>query len=131
MDERALREEVAAFFERFVEAFKSFDGSRVAKLYFVPGVGLRGSGAIQAWTSETEVAEFFARALARYAARGVKTCRFTDLDVVPMGARAALGAVTWEMLTEAGSVAVTWRQSYNLVRADDGWKAWASTYYLD
>jgi hypothetical protein len=46
-----------------------------------------------------------------------------------MGARSALGTVTWELLREDGSVLKHWRQSYNLVRAEKGWRVLASTYH--
>jgi len=50
---------------------------------------------------------------------------------VPMGERAVLGTVTWELLREDGSVLRRWRQSYTLVRAEAGWKIFASTHHVE
>jgi hypothetical protein len=47
--------EIAGFFDDFVEAFVSFNGSQVAARYFVPGVALRGDGSIQSLQSRAEV----------------------------------------------------------------------------
>ncbi len=51
----ALRDAVGEFFDRFVEAFGSFSGPRVAALYHVPGIALRGDGSIQGLQSRAEV----------------------------------------------------------------------------
>jgi hypothetical protein len=48
-----------------------------------------------------------------------------------MGERAVLGTVTWELLREDGSVLRRWRQSYNLVRVEAGWKIFASTHHVE
>jgi len=50
---------------------------------------------------------------------------------VPMGDRVVLGAVTWELLCEDGSVLRRWRQSYNLVRVETGWMIFASTHHVE
>ena len=121
---------VGEFFDRFVEAFASFSGSRVAALYHVPGIALRGDGSIQCLQSRAEVEGFFQRALDGYRRDGCRAARFKDLDVVEMGGRSVLGTVTWELLRDDGSVLRQWRQSYNLVRLDAGWQAFASTYHV-
>lgn len=121
---------VGEFFDRFVEAFASFSGSRVAALYHVPGIALRGDGSIQCLQSRAEVEGFFQRALDGYRRDGCRAARFKDLDVVEMGGRSALGTVTWELLRDDGSVLRHWRQSYNLVRLDAGWQVFASTYHV-
>jgi hypothetical protein len=85
-----LHKAVREFFEAFVTAFGSFNGSRVAALYHVPGVALRGDGSIQCLQSRAEVEGFFQRALDGYRRDGCRAARFKDLDVVPMGGRSAL-----------------------------------------
>jgi hypothetical protein len=125
-----LRDEVAAFFDGFVEAFSSFNGARIATLYVVPGVALRGDGSIGCLQSRAEVERFFQAAVDGYYRDGCRACRFRDLDVVPMGGRSVLGTVTWELLRENGRVLKEWRQSYNIVRVEPGWQILASTYHV-
>jgi hypothetical protein len=127
---RTLRDEITAFFDDFVAAFHTFDGARVATRYGVPGIALRGDGSIQTVQSRAEVERFFQAAVDGYRRDGCRGIRFTDLDVVPMGERSALGTVTWELLREDGTVLRRWRQSYNLVRIDAGWQIMASTYHI-
>jgi hypothetical protein len=126
----ALRDDIVRFFDDFVTAFCTFKGAQVAELYLIPGVALRGDGLIQGLQSRAEVERFFQRTLDRYHAEGSRTCRYKELEVVPLGGRSALGTVTWELLGEDGGVLKQWRQSYNLVRTDDGWRVLASTYHL-
>jgi hypothetical protein len=130
MNARALHDEVAGFFDSFVEAFSAFSGAGVATLYFVPTVALRGDGSIQWLQSRADVERFFQAALDGYYRDGCRASRFKDLDVVPMGGRSALGTVTWQLLAEDGRVRKEWRQSYNLVRVEKGWQVLASTYHV-
>jgi hypothetical protein len=131
MASRGLSEEVAGFFDDFVVAFKSFSGARIATRYLVPGVAVRGDGSIRSLQSREEVERFFQGAVDGYRRDGCRDIRFTGLEVVPMGGQSVLGTVTWELLREDGSVLRQWRQSYNLVRGENGWQILASTYHLD
>ncbi len=125
-----LRAEVAGFFDGFVDAFSAFSGARIATLYVVPTVALRGDRSVGCLQSRVDVERFFQAALDRYYSDGCRACRFKDLEGVPMGGRSVLGTVTWELLREDGSVLTEWRQSYNLVRVDKGWQILASTYHV-
>lgn len=127
MDGKSLEGRVAAFFDLFNDAFASFKGERVAALYHAPGIALRGDGAIEAMASSHQIATFFQAALDAYHREGCRKCAWRDLEVVAMGARAAVGTVTWALLDAAGATVRTWRQSYNLVLVDDGWRVYAST----
>ena len=124
------RGSVSAFFDLFVDAFRSFNGARVAELYSVPVVALRGDGVVQLLQSRSEIERFFQAALDRYHRDGCRTCRCKDLDVVPLGSRSVLGSVTWELLSQEGHVVKEWRQSYNLVRVETDWRVFASTYHV-
>jgi hypothetical protein len=88
---RALPDEIAGFFDDFVEACGSFNGSQGAARYFVPGVALRGDGSIQSLQSRAEVERVFQSAVDSYHRDGCRSIRFKDLDVVPMGGRSVLG----------------------------------------
>ena len=127
MNRQALRDEVAAFFDGFVEAFRTFSGARIATLYLVPNVALRGDGSVGCLQSRADVERFFQAAVDGYYGDGCRSCRFKDLDVVPIGRRAALATVTWELLREDKTVLKVWRQSYNLVRVAGGLQVLAST----
>jgi cytosine/adenosine deaminase-related metal-dependent hydrolase len=128
---KGVRDEVAAFFDDFVEAFGTFSGARIAGRYIVPGVAVRGDGSIECLRTRAELERFFQATVDGYRAEGCHSCRFTGLEAVAMGSCSVLATVTWELLREDGSVLRGWRQSYNLVRVNQGWQILASTYHVE
>jgi hypothetical protein len=92
---------------------------------------LRADGSIQVMQAQSELERVFEAAVAGYHHERCRGIRFKDLDVVPMGEQAVLGTVTWDLLREDGSVLRRWRQSYNLVRVEAGWKIFVSTHYVE
>jgi hypothetical protein len=96
----------------------------------VPGVALRGDGSVQSLQSRPDLERFFQAAVDSYRRDGCRGIRYRDLEMVPMGTRSVLGTVTWELLGEDGRAVRRWRQSYNLVRAGNGWQVLASTYHV-
>jgi hypothetical protein len=124
-----LNEEIRRFFEKYAEAFDSIDGERIAGLYHVPTVTLRGDGSIHCLQSREALAKFFQGVADAYYRDGYRSGRFSKLEVVPMGARSALATMDWELCRADGSVIRQWRQSYNVVRVDKGWQILASTFH--
>ncbi len=117
-----------AYFDRFVQAFGTFDAAKVADLFATPGVALRSDGVLVALTTRDDIVRYYKAALDKYHRDGCRSCRWSQLSVVPMGRRSLLAAVTWDLLGEDETVLVQWRQSYNLSCFDnDEPKAFAST----
>jgi Domain of unknown function (DUF4440) len=125
-----LELEISDFFgHRYNEAW-NFDGDRIASLYNAPTVTMRGDGSIHCLQSHAELARFFQGVLDTYKREGFQSATMHDLEVVPLGARSALATMTWKMLRADGSSIREWRQSYNVVRHEDGWRILVSTFHL-
>ncbi len=122
-----LQHEVREFFDAFVAAFREFDGALVARRYATPFVSLDAQGGLRSFHTMAEIAGYFQSVLTAYHQQGCRSCRFGDLEVVAVGTRSALASVSWELLRADGSVASGWRESYNLLRSDQGWRVFAST----
>ncbi len=116
MTVEALQVEAIEFFDAFVEAFGSFSGSRIARRYLVPYLALHRDGTTSLLLTDDDVARYFQSIVDRYNSRGCRSCRYKELEIVPIGGRCALGTVTWELLRQNGTVLSAWRESYNLVR---------------
>lgn len=116
-----------AFFDAFVEAFRTFNGKTIAERYLTPYLAFHTYGSSQVFMSSAEVASYFQRIVDDYYAQGCRLCRYKDLSVVSLGAECALGTVTWELLAEDGSLISTWRESYNLCLVDGRFKVFTST----
>ena len=120
-----------AFFDRFANAFATFDGRKVADLFATPGVALSRDGSIVALTSRDDIVRYYQTALDRYRRDGCQTARWSQLATTPMGRRSLLATVTWDLLREDGSTAIQWRQSYSLTDSNETLRAFASAMHVD
>lgn len=130
MDPLDLRSEAITFFDAFAAAFLSFKGSHIAERYVVPYLALQTDGSIQCFAEHADVGQYFQSVVDAYYAQGCRSCRYKDLEVLPLGNQCALGTVTWDLLREDGSVLTSWRESYNLLRAPDGLRIFASVDHV-
>ena len=130
MTNSELTSDVRAFLDDYNEAFASIDGHRIADLYHLPTVTMRGDGSIHCFQSRAELATFFQGVADTYQRDGYAGGRFDDLHVSPIGSRSALATLDWKMARGDGSLIRKWRQSYNLVRGDSGWRILVSTFHL-
>jgi hypothetical protein len=113
-------EAAKAYFDRFVVAFTTFDGSKVAELFAPPVVAVRGDGSSVGLSTQADVIRYYQTALDEYRGKGCTLARWSDLAVTPMGRASMLSAVTWQLLKADGTVLTAWRQSYGLRRVDGG-----------
>ena len=130
MADSQLASEVRAFFDEYNEAFASIDGQRIAGLYHVPTITMRGDGSIHCLQSRDELARFFQGVGDTYQKDGYSTGLFSNLQVSPIGGQSALATMDWELLRRDGSLIRKWRQSYNLAKTASGWKILVSTFHL-
>ena len=121
-----------AYFDRFVEAFSTFDGAQVAQLFVAPFVASGRDGSLTGLPRQDDITRYYQAALDRYYRDGCRSCRWSDLTVAPMGSRAVLAAVTWNFLRDDGTVLTQWRQSYSMTLfGDDGPRAFAAVSHAE
>ena len=130
MTDSELMSDVRAFLDKYLDAFDSIDGQRIAALFHIPAVTMRGDGSIHSLQSRQELASFFQGVADNYQKDGYAGGRFEELQVSPIGGRCALATLDWVMLRHDGSFIRKWRQSYNLVRVDSGWQILVSTFHV-
>lgn len=122
----ALQDEAAAFFDAFVEAFRSFNGQLIALRYLAPYSALHAGGSVECFSTPADIAGYFQKVVDGYRSQGCRSCRYGELEVVSMGQACVLGTVTWDLLLEDGSVFQSWRESYNLARTSEGLRVFAT-----
>ena len=130
-EQRVLRDEIDGFFQAYGQAFDAMDANRIASLHHAPCLKIHGDGSIQCLPTPEAVRGFFQALMERYRERENHSAIFLDLEVVAIGAHAALAAVTWEQKRTDGRVYRRFRRSYNLVRAGPGWKIVAATAHRE
>ena len=122
----SLSSELTSFFDDFVAAFGTFDGDRIAGRYRPPYLAVHTDGSQQVFSDQSEVGRYFQRIVDDYHGKACRACRYGDLEAMPLGSRSALATVTWDLLREDGSVIASWRESYCLMRTEDGWRICSS-----
>jgi hypothetical protein len=120
-----------ALFDRFAAAFATFDAANVVALFAIPSVALRADGSIVAFSNREDALRYYQAALDGYHGDGCRTCRWLGLEVIPIGSRAMLATVTWELLRGDESIATRWRQSYCLSNGECGAKIFAAATHSD
>jgi hypothetical protein len=126
MTDKKLQSEAAAFFDAFVEAFCAFDGQVIAERYAVPYLAL-SEGTLTLLPTQADIASYFQTVLDTYLAQGCRSCRYLQLEVMAVGGQSAMGTVTWELLDRDEKVLSSWRESYNLMRTENGLRIFSST----
>ena len=66
---------VKAYFDRFVEAFNTFDGTQVAQLFAAPFVALGRDGSLTGLPQQDDVTRYYQAALDRYRRDGCRSWR--------------------------------------------------------
>lgn len=122
-----LESRVRAFFDEFVEAFRSFNGNTIAQRYLVPYLAFHNHSSARVFLSSAETGEYFQRIIDEYHAKGCRLCRYENLAVVPIGKECALATVTWELLAENQGVISAWQESYNLCLVEGRFMVFTST----
>jgi hypothetical protein len=128
MPQHASESEIARLFDSFVEAFATFDGARVGRLFVAPGVALKQDGTVQGFATQRDVEAYYQAALDRYRASGCRSCRYSDLDVRFLNATSAVATASWDLLRADGSAIQHWRQAYFLTRLGGAWRIFGSAF---
>jgi len=111
-------QELVDFFDRFVDAFRTFDGGVVATRFHSPFIAVHTDKTVETLYSETETATYFQKYLEDYSALDCRTCGYRDLEVHPVGDSCLLATVTWELYDENRSILTSWIESYLIARKD-------------
>jgi hypothetical protein len=124
----AIEAETARLFDRFVEAFATFEGNAVRRLFASPGVALRRDGTLRGFADLNEIEGYYQDALDRYRASGCRSCRYSDLEIDVLSDMCVVAKVSWDLLREDGSVLSHWRQAYFVSQTAGEWRIFGSAF---
>lgn len=121
-------DEIIVFFDRFVEAFATFDGKAVGRLFVAPGVALKRDGGLEGFSTQQDIEAYYQKALDHYRAGGCRSCRYSSLETTFLNDKSAIATASWDLLREDGSAISRWRQAYFLSRFDGSWRIYGSAF---
>lgn len=125
-----LLDEAKRFFKEYRAVFDTGDMDEFSKRFAEPFVSIRADGTIQSMPTNESASEFFEHVSSLWKAEGYDSFRTRDYEVTPIGSSAMLVTLSWDMLDKDNQLIKEWRQSYNLVKQDDVWQVYASTFHI-
>jgi len=107
--------------EEYTRRYIAGDASGVADLCPAPFLAVREGRAIHLPDREAIVGHF-AGIMDAYRAAGFSSFAAVELDIHPLGVRAAFVTVRWHALDAAGRVARESLTTYHVIEAEPGWR---------
>jgi hypothetical protein len=105
------------------------DSATIAEMYHIPCLTVRGDGSTHEFSQLSQVQDFMGSVAKTYFDEGNRACSFDELAVIPIGGECALATLKWTLRTDGGTPIQEWRQTYNLIRTQQGWKFLLSTFH--
>jgi len=130
MADQALASEINGLLNEYIKAFAMVDGAAIARCYHAPSITMRDDASVHVFQTRQELETFFQTVAQKYYDDGGQNARFSDLERQPIGSKSVLATLEWHQIRLDGSVLRSWRQSYNLIHANERWQIFASTFHI-
>ena len=114
-------EELDEFFARYSDRYMASDVDAISVMYETPLLAVREGNAIHLPDRDT-VRAHFAEVMAAYVRSGAARADVTELDVVSLGNSSVFATVHWHVRDAEGGLIKDFRTTYQLLRADAGWR---------
>jgi hypothetical protein len=130
MSAQALASEINELLNDYIKAFAMVDGVAIARCYHAPSITMRGDASVHVFQTRQELEAFFQAVAQKYYDDGGQNARFSGLELQPIGSKSVLVTLEWHQIRPDGSILRSWRQSYNLIYANERWQIFASTFHI-
>ena len=124
-----LEQDISELLEAYATAFNQVDSAAIADMYHLPCLTVRGDGTIHVFNEREQVHKFLGSVARAYYDEGNRDCMFGELTIVPIGGECVLATLKWTLRGDDQAPIRDWRQSYNLIRTEEGWKFLLSTFH--
>lgn len=123
--------EIRRFFEQYRDAVNLLDGRAVARLYAVPS-GIAQDRKFTYWPEYEPIHNNNMTALCDlYRQRGYVTAEFEPTAFLQQGEDYAVADLSWKIIWSTGAQPWQFSTTYNLVRAEEGWRVLLCTAYSE
>jgi hypothetical protein len=117
------------FFERYHFEFDRQNWSAFAALFHEPAMSVRADGSVMFIPTHLEGEHLYESVAAVWRAQGYAWFERQDFEVLELGQDSRLVSFDWLMLAENGALIRRWRQSYQLIRTQEFWQVFSSTFH--
>jgi hypothetical protein len=122
-------QEMIDFFKRYQSEFDQKNWGVFAALFHEPAMSVRADGSVMVIPSHIEGEHLYASVAAAWREQGYARFEMKNFEVVELGKDSRLVSFDWLMLGTDGAFLRQWRQSYQLIRSQQNWQVFTSTFH--
>jgi hypothetical protein len=122
-------QEMIDFFKRYQFEFDQQNWASFAALFHEPAMSVRADGSVMVIPSHAEGEHLYQSVSKAWRAEGYARFEMKDFEVLALGQDSRLVSFDWVMLSERGALIRQWRQSYQLIRTQNAWRVFTSTFH--
>jgi hypothetical protein len=122
-------QEMINFFKHYQCQFDQQNWVNFAGLFHEPAMSVRADNSVMLIPTHADGARFYASVSSAWRAEGYARFETENFEVLTLGQDSRLVSFDWLMLSADGDLIRRWRQSYQLIRTQDVWQVFTSTFH--
>jgi hypothetical protein len=124
-----LMQDMIDFFKRYQSEFDQQNWASFAALFHEPAMSVRADGSVMVIPTHADGARLYASVSSAWRTEGYARFETENFEVLALGQDSRLVSFDWLMLSNEGELIRRWRQSYQVIRTNDGWQVFTSTFH--
>ncbi len=122
-------QKIIDFFKRYQCEFDQQNWASFAALFHEPAMSVRADGSVMVIPTHADGARLYATVSTAWRTEGYARFETENFEVLELGESSRLVSFDWLMLSNEGDLIRRWRQSYQLIRSQESWQVFTSTFH--
>ena len=122
-------QEMINFFKHYQCQFDQQNWVNFAGLFHEPAMSVRADGSVMLIPTHADGERLYESVANSWRAEGYARFEMENFEVLSLGQDNRLVSFDWLMLSEHGELIRRWRQSYQLIRLQEAWQVFTSTFH--
>ncbi|MEY4440043.1 MAG: hypothetical protein RIQ36_1507 [Pseudomonadota bacterium] len=122
-------QKIIDFFKRYQCEFDQQNWASFAALFHEPAMSVRADGSVMVIPTHADGARLYASVSTAWRTEGYARFETENFEVLELGESSRLVSFDWLMLSNEGDLIRRWRQSYQLIRSQESWQVFTSTFH--
>jgi hypothetical protein len=122
-------QKIIDFFKRYQCEFDQQNWASFAALFHEPAMSVRADGSVMVIPTHADGARLYASVSSAWRSEGYARFETENFEVLELGESSRLVSFDWLMLSNEGDLIRRWRQSYQLIRSQESWQVFTSTFH--
>jgi len=117
------------FFKRYQSEFDQQNWASFAAMFHEPAMSVRADGSVMIIPTQADGARLYESVSIAWRNEGYARFEMENFEVLKLGKNSRLVSFDWLMLSNDGDLIRCWRQSYQLIRSQQSWQVFTSTFH--